>query len=241
MAYGLQVYDANGGLQLDTTKSGYSAFAVIAAGASSSVPNVNNDTDIIFANMTVTSGNYKVLTSNYVAGGGSTYTKLFYDEYNQAAVANYVHVRRTSDITSPTGGYGILIYNNDGDIEFDSRLYEGNGGFNVTGYVESNTKSGMAFYQSGTYDHSPITTDLSVYVDMSRTSGQAPVNVFGTDRARYVGYVFFNNFNGSPGSIVSNGGSGTISRNGVYWSRQKSGNAGPDTVNYSDIIYGEKT
>lgn len=255
MSFGLQTFDASGRVQIDTTRSGDSGMIVIDAGTASSVPAALPAGARVFVNVKPSSGNVA-----FVAGGITGSSVTFYGTatsetgpLESPVVVNYIIAVPANTQTYSGNEYALQCLNTDGDVLFDSRYLNGNGGLGILGYSQSQQHNGDPFAGEGVFGGGPtnnlITSDLDAYVDVANTFvGTAGTNTGNKVKGRYI--VFANNFStnytiaegkGYRESFTSNTYYvGTMS--GIYYWRLR---AGPQSShiahpNPSNILYGEQ-
>jgi hypothetical protein len=145
MSYGIQIFSGNGNIQLDSTTSN-SGVIVVDAAASSQTVSAVLDKELVFAKPVATGAAITMgWLSNNVGGGydpavNTTFT--FRNNYGTAINCSYIKVKVASELTESTSGYGLQVYNDDGDLAFDSGLYNADGGFGVTDFVKGGDFNG---------------------------------------------------------------------------------------------------
>ena len=144
MSYGIQIFSGNGNIQLDSTTSN-SGLIVVDAAASSQTVNAILDEELVFAKPVATGS---AVTIGWLAPNAHSYnpavstTFTFRNSYGTAINASYVKVRVASELTASTSGYGLQVYNVDGDLAFDSGLFNGDAGFGITDFVRGGDFNG---------------------------------------------------------------------------------------------------
>ena len=218
MTYGLLIKNDNGDVQIDTNTPG-KGIIVRASGTTSSsnrtIPLVANEKRLVFARPTNRTTGSEEIAWNPLGNDA------FVDQSGNATYADYV-VGVWADTVqgTPSGDYGLQLYNSDGELAFDSRLFNGNGGFGITDFIQPGTAPASAPFNS------PISSDRNKYYLMNHTSYTS----FGGNTT-YFGYIFQN-------------GSGSISI-GVHWiGRQDIAGFGglPPQTNYATnptVLLGE--
>ena len=160
MAYGLRLVDGNGTVQIDSDSTN-SGILVTSAGSGSTLTNVDLDNELIFARPTTTIQNIEICMENTT---GNTWRFRNYAGTNLNV--SWIRARWANSYTTPgTGGYGIHIYNSEGELAFDSTVFTGDGGFGVTEYWP--TASGNGGIPSVALTGDPVTTDASQYAYMN--------------------------------------------------------------------------
>jgi hypothetical protein len=112
MGYGLSSTSSNNTVQIDSD-SPYSYFKTTAQGTASSI-SLADSTDMLFIKPPSTS----------TATWGTSYSGGAYAVYadTTATAADYVALR-PSRVSSPTTGYGLQVFNLDGQLAFDSGVF----------------------------------------------------------------------------------------------------------------------
>lgn len=144
MAYGIQIFSANGNVQIDssTTNSG---LIVVETAASAQTVDAVLDKELVFAKPVAT-GSAVVMgwsagtTGSYNPAVNTTFT--FRNSYGTTINCSYIKVKVASELTASSSGYGLQVYNDDGDLAFDSGLYTGDEGFGITDFVAGNGFNG---------------------------------------------------------------------------------------------------
>jgi hypothetical protein len=191
MAYGASVLSGNGFVQLDssTTNSG---LTVVDSGTISSTGSINfkKSTQFLFCRptaSTVTSMGM-VQTSSNSGGSEAVQTYEIRNSSGSRVPVDYVLGQFSSSLTANTAGYGIQIFNSDGDLAFDSQQYNGDGGFGLTDYVEAGTFAGFYNFIDG---------DQTKYTLMNGTFGNV-----GLGFNSFIGVVYTGT---TTGSLYSSG------------------------------------
>lgn len=252
MAYGIQTFDASGRVQFDTSRANDTGLVVVDAGTGLSVSNVPDDARV-FVNLQPTSGNIGFVTQN---SSGSTIS--FYGtatseagpfDTTEPVSVNYIVARPASAVTYSGTDYGYQCFNGDGDVLFDSRYLNGDGGFGIVGYSEPQEHDGDTFSAatgSGPSDNL-ITSDKDAYVDIANTFiGTAGINTGVKVKGRYI--VFANSWSSTASKLQNlgyrmnlvNDFTGTV--DGIYFYRMR---AGPQQShiahpNPTNILYGDQ-
>lgn len=118
MAYGLYIQSGNSTLQIDSSRP-LRYFKVTSAGVGASVT-VPNLTDIVFMKpgSFASSQNW----GSQRTGSAGSYTYTFYAN-GVASNASYMVCRPTSVSAPSNTGYGLVVYNSDGQLAFDSGTF----------------------------------------------------------------------------------------------------------------------
>ena len=144
MAYGIQILSANGNVQLDSTTTN-SGLIVVDTAASAQTVDAILDKELVFAKPVATGS---AVVMGWSAGTNGSYnpavntTFTFRNSYGTTINCSYIKVKVANELTASTSGYGLQVYNDDGDLAFDSGLYSGDEGFGVTDFVEGNGFNG---------------------------------------------------------------------------------------------------
>ena len=256
MSYGLQVTSENGDIQLDTTRTGDQGLTVIASGTSAtpfssySVP--VGTTPILMASVSPSNGSYM-----FVGFDGTTFK-----DFNAVTGAitdksdtNWIICQRTNDLDTgnKSGDYGLQVFNADGDEQFDSRYYNGQGGLGVLGYFPrlsiNSGGDGYLFNSGGSTNHR-VTSNVSHYVTMTQPgAGGFSDYVAGVGGPSFTGFFVANNFNNKTGTNTNEFTGSTSAAagevyNGYYPYRIRQTPKTPGSFqyfnNFSDTLYGEK-
>ena len=250
MSYGIQTFDNQGRVQFDTTRGEDTGLVVVDAGTATSISSIPDDARV-FVNISPTSGNIGFVCAPITSGtmnffGTATSESGPFDSTQPVSV-NYIVARPGSSLTYTGNTYGFQCTNGDGDILFDSRYLNGDGGFAVGGYSDPYEHNGDTF---GTASNASnlITSDYTVYVDVANTFfGTVGSNTGTMVKGRYI--VFANNFTCSSSSVGTSGyrtnstgrkQSGNITGAFFYHQRRFPGGSGyvpnPATILYGDEI-----
>ena len=145
MAYGIQIFSGNGNIQLDSTTTN-SGLIVVDSAASSQTVDVILDKEMVFAKPVATGSAVTMGWLSNNTGGGydpavsTTFT--FRSSAGTAINCSYIKVKVANELTASTSGYGLQVYNEDGDLAFDSGLYSNDGGFGITDFVRGGDFNG---------------------------------------------------------------------------------------------------
>lgn len=222
MSYGLKVSTSTGILQIDSSRRLDSSLQIVAAGSGPD-PFANytySDDVLIFASVgsSLGSGKFQFITyrpastgvSSGFYGGGTVNTGTNSYSITTRPSLNYILARMTSSLgtsLSKVGNYGLQVFNADGDEHFDSRYYNGQGGFGFKGFftlagIQGNliannqglppaltgTRDGNIYVNSNAPTVNRITSSLSDYVYI-------PTYTLSNNFANFKGVVAFNNWN----------------------------------------------
>jgi|SaaInlV_125m_DNA_1040241.scaffolds.fasta_scaffold34154_2 hypothetical protein len=254
MSYGIKTFDAAGRVQIDTTRAEDTGLIVVDSGTASSISNVT-DEDLIFVNLQPSSGNIGFVAKSLSGTTMSFFGTATSEEGNfegDSVSVNYIVARKGSSISYSGTGYGFQCFNEDGGTIYDTRGFNGNGGFAIAGYSEPQQHTGDLFAttQYGGPANGLITSTTTDYVSVENTFvGTIGTNTGNKVKGRYI--VFANNFSANYTSVESKGYregsttstyfSGTMT--GIYFYRMR---AGPQSShiahpNPSTIPYGGTT
>lgn len=180
MGFGIRFETTNGQVQIDSETTG-SGFIVTNSGTSSTL-GLPAAGEMTFARPNVRTS---TTTIAYAALGGT-----FVNPAGTAVTCDWIRGiwANDSSVTPSSSGYGLQVYNSDGELAFDSNMYNGNGGFGVTDYVASGTITPTADNDpnGGIATSTVISTDLNAYYDMSDTNRTS----FPFQGDTFTGYVF---------------------------------------------------
>ena len=192
--YGLVVNNANGGLMFDSQRK-MNSYVVTEIGYSSTSPSttIAND-DFVFVKVPSGQAANFANTVIFLSPLGSFYGRVKTDPnvpgdpttFSSASLVNldYFVVKHSSKVTS-TENYGLVIYNEDGTVQFDSRSITLGNHFLITGYNETRSVDAWSAIDGGA-----SLGDINDYWEISRwTSGT--LATFGQETA-IVG-IWFNN------------------------------------------------
>jgi hypothetical protein len=145
MAYGIQILSANGNVQLDSTTTN-SGLIVIDSAESSQTVDAILDKELVFAKPVATGSAVTMgWLSNNTGGGYNPAVSTTFTFRSSAGTpinCSYIKVKVASELTASTSGYGLQVYNEDGDLAFDSGLYDGDKGFGITDFVKGGDFNG---------------------------------------------------------------------------------------------------
>lgn len=208
MSYGIKTFDAAGRVQIDTTRSEDTGLIVVDSGTASSISNVT-DEDLIFVNLQPSSGNIgfvaKSLSGTTMSFFGTATSESGNFDGDSVSV-NYIVARKGSSISYSGNTFGFQCFNGDGDVIYDTRGFNGDGGFALAGYSEPQQHTGDLFAttQYGGPANGLITSTTTDYVNIENTFvGTAGNNTGSKVKGRYI--VFANNFSASYSSVESKG------------------------------------
>lgn len=219
MAYGINFETANGNVQIDSTTTN-TGLIVLSGALSSQTVTFDQQKEFCFARpaSTTYTGEIRIALSNTAGTGTQTY---YFEEPDGTRVnTNYIVGKWANEQVTSSGGYGIQIFNSDGELAYDSGLYTGDGGVGIVAFWTAWQLSGYG--STGTT--SQLTTDPTLFVNMNGTLGQA------SDYATYFGYVFKKSAAGTPNSNSAGP--------GIYWDSEVKFNIG---FGYSTFVLGNFT
>lgn len=179
MTYGIKILGGVDNIQIDSDRSNV-GLKIIDSGTSSTIPGTVANTFFD-----------KLIAINYIPASGSVFP-LFLNKattpwsvvnFNGTAIPVDWVILDTFGNTPSTSGYGIQIYNADGDISFDSQALQ-NDGASFTDFALYGTFSGNPYEDSG-----PLTPTTTDYVLMNHSTwGPAGDTI-------KIGYLFDNSSN----------------------------------------------
>jgi len=109
---------------------------------------------------------------------------------------NYIVAKWSNEQTAGNSGYGLQVYNSDGDLAFDSGLYNNNGGIGIIAFAAQQTLSGYGSFGIT----SRMSTNTTKYYSMNGSYATGNDSIF-----------FGLEFNKSTSTANGSGGEG------VYW------------------------
>jgi hypothetical protein len=172
MAYGIQIFNANGNTQIDSSTTNL-GITVLDAAASSQTCTADLTYDLVFAKPVATSGT-QTIAMDTSGNNTSSSTWTFRNHTGTAINASYIVARASSGQTASSSGYGLQVYNTDGDLAFDSGLYNGDAGLGITHFIPGWSINGNYNFIDG---------DLSQYSLMNPTNP-------GSSSTWFYGYIY---------------------------------------------------
>jgi len=174
MAYGISYETPNGNVQIDsdTTNTG---LIVISSAASATTVTFNSTKEILFAKPSSTTYTRQYLALRLVSG--SSYR--FEDISGNLVNTEYILAKWSNEQTTSASGYGLQVFNVDGDLAYDSTLYTGNGGIGIVAYAPQHTLSGAGSSSTS----SLIDSDPDLYYSMNQTFAIG-------SSSQFIGYEF---------------------------------------------------
>ena len=171
----MRIESGNGALQIDTDQ-GDQGFIVQDYSSNTTSVTYNPSKDIVLARPVTRSNVVKSCGLEGGIGSSASVTRTFRElTSGQPTIQMEVVVGRFAGEISPsTSQYGIRLYNKNNELAFDSGLYLGNGGFNVTEFLPIFSASG-----TGT---NPISQDVDSFVSFNQTS----INAFGSPQIYFL-------------------------------------------------------
>lgn len=214
MTYGVLFKNANSNVQIDSDSTGTGLVVVDSGTGTSLGQSVDLANKLVFARPTSTEvPTYFFAKLGTVASNG-TQTVQFVDDAGNAVTANWIIAEVASELTASSSGYGLQIFNSNGDLAFESTAYNGDGGLNITDYLAAGDGSG---------DFDLIDTDTSKYAMMNTSSwfsnfrqGYFYGNPNNSGTGIYFEGVFiFQGGGGFEDDFDESGGSGSISESSI--------------------------
>lgn len=171
MSYGMQIYSANGALQLDTTDSSHILYQKHSSGTSSAITNVGTG-----SGNTYYYGWKAVTVSGFSTGEdlvfiqptGSAVVKAYvmpqsngFTIFSDTNVSFYWYTfKKVTSLSDPTSTYGIEVYDASGNVVFNQDVLAARIKGRITG-SGSVSLSGKSLYGLGTFKYSAITSALA--------------------------------------------------------------------------------
>lgn len=202
MSYGIKTFNGNGDITLDTSVAGISGLKIVGAGTAASMSLsqayrtriFDKAKNQVFVRIQPTSGNSDAVAFDSLrSGAGADFRPPGIPGATQPSqVVDYIVTERFVDEgTNSSPGYGVRLYDDNGDLEFDSSTLLGFGGVSLKNVIPSfsreakpNTKGNL------------ITDNLNDYVDISW--GFWTFNNIG-----YTGLAFYNNVTDGNGDSMT--------------------------------------
>ena len=183
MTYGLKVIDDNENTILDSSINGLSGLRIRASGTgttASVTPGFDSSKELLFINVQPTSGNEQAVVPDFTTSPG---TPTFRQTFGTGTVTvNWAIVERFVDAgTVSPEGYGLKVFDANGDLQFNSDLFEGEGGISLSGIRQAFTLIGKP--ESDGY--ASLSTDITEYVEVSW-------GIWGGSGGGYRGVTFVN-------------------------------------------------
>lgn len=168
MSYGIQLDSGNGNVQIDSNTNG-KGLIVVDSGTASSLPSAVNLSEVfVFARPTATTGQNYLAVDRGTPNANGEQTIDFKKSNGTALNVDYIIAKVSNVQTAASSGYGVQIFNIDGDLAFDTGLFTGDGGFGVTDFL-------AAYAGSGQYDL--ITTADRNYALINSTNHELETSV----------------------------------------------------------------
>jgi len=206
MAYGISYETPNGNVQIDsdTTNTG---LIVISSAASAQSVSFDVTTEMCFAKPSSTTYTQQLVGLRLVNASTNTYN--FEDTTGNLVNTEYIIAKWSNELTTSNSGYGLQVFNVDGDLAYDSTLYTGNGGVGIVGYAPQQSLSGAGSSSTS----SLVDSDPDLYYNMNQTFATASASQFiGYDFVKdasigqgigtyWMAYLVFTGFNGGSQTI----------------------------------------
>ena len=174
MSYGMQIYSANGSLQLDTNDSSHLLYQKHSSGTSSAITNVgtgsSGQNSYYYGSTFVTvSGFSRSEDLVFIQPTGSAVVKAYvmpsstgFTIFSDTNVSFYWYTfKKVTSLSDPTSTYGIEVYDASGNnVVFNQDVLAARikGRLTGTGTI---TKSGQSLYGLGTFKYTAITAALA--------------------------------------------------------------------------------
>jgi hypothetical protein len=182
MAYGINFETANGNVQIDSTTTN-TGLIVLSSVASSQTVTFDQQKEFCFARPASTTYTGEIPIGLRSISGSETGIQAYYFEKPDGTKVNtnYIIGKWANEQVTSSGGYGVQIFNADGDLAYDSGLYTGDGGLGIVAFWPAGQLSGYG--STGTT--SQMTTDYTLFANMNGTyvttdavEGSYYVNIF---------------------------------------------------------------
>ena len=158
MSYGIEINTANGNTQIDSNTNG-KGLIVTDSGTSSETPLIDLNEVLVFIKPSGT-GNRAVTAIRTTADSNGN-QKLQFKNHNYGSINCDFIIAKVSNVqTESSSGYGVQIFNTEGDLAFDSGLYTGDGGFGITDFVQAYEGSGQNSLISTSTDNYVLANSL---------------------------------------------------------------------------------
>lgn len=174
MSFGIQLLNGNNNVQLDSDTTG-KGFVVRDSGTGTRTSyRVDPQKELVFARPSIqpTSG-VELYAKQTEPVDGKSFIE-FYSNPFSTITCDYMVAEVSTDFTATTG-YGVQIFNIDGDLAFDTGLTTGKGGINVSDYMAAGDGSG---------DYDLLDTDKTKFAIMNNSF----ISDYNYDQ--YFGYLY---------------------------------------------------
>ena len=141
MTYGILIKNANGNIQIDSDSTGR-GFIVTDTGTSTSPGKIDADREFVFARPSYSTGNYHLAASLGNADSNGKQTLTFVNKVGGTLNCDWIKAIDADTLTASTSGRGMQIFNENGDLAFDTGAYTGDGGIGVTDFAAAYTLNG---------------------------------------------------------------------------------------------------
>ena len=169
MSYGISFETPNGNVQIDSDTTNTGLIVLASAVSTATISSFDPVNEMLFAKPSSTSYTTQFIALKPTGGQamGASGSYAFVDSSGTATNVSYIKAKY-SDIQAGTGtgssGYGVKVFNSNGDIAYDSGFYNGNGGIGIISLNAGYTLNG---YGSAGGTNSKITTDATKYASMN--------------------------------------------------------------------------
>lgn len=192
MSYGIHIESGNGNVQVDSSTSG-KGLIVIDSGTSTTTSRLDPDKVLVFAKPSSSSGNILIGCTRTTEDSNGEINLQFKDLNLNSVTCDFIIAKVSNEQTQSSSGYGVHVFNSEGDLAFDSGLFTGDGGFGVTDFLDAREGSGQ-------YDL--ISTSTSNYVLVNSAALASP-SAAGIIQA----FIYVNNYTSAS----------YASQNGIYF------------------------
>lgn len=185
MSYGILINNANNNVQIDSTTTARGVI-VTDTGTGNNAGYVDIKKELIFAKPNSGSGNQHIgARLGAVQSNGTQYMEFRNDNGNTVS-CDFIKCVVSDELTQSSSGYGVQIFNSDGDLAYDTGQYTGDGGIGITDFA-------AAFSLDGDYEQ--FDTDTSKFGFMNNTYQNTDF---------FIGYFYVNNASGTN-KVATNG------------------------------------
>ena len=168
MTYGIQIDSGNGNTQIDSNTNAKGLIVIDSGTATVTPRRINLNEELVFARPSTSSGNNYLAIERGSADANGERFLSFKRSDGTALNTDFIIAKVSNQQTASSSGYGVQVYNSEGDLAFDSGLFTGDGGFGVTDFLE-------AYSGSGQYDL--ISTEERNYVLVNSTNHELETDV----------------------------------------------------------------
>ena len=171
MSYGMQIYSANGAIQLDTSDSSHVLYQKHSSGTSTAISNLGTGSgnSYYYGFIAVTVSGFSLGEDLvFIQPTGSAVVKAYvmpgsggFTIFSDTNVSFYWYTfKKVTSLSAPTSTYGIEVYDASGNIVFNQDVLAARIKGRITG-TGSVALSGKSLYGLGTFKYSLITSALA--------------------------------------------------------------------------------